>query len=182
MGAISAQAQFPAATSPDKARTREVRHGLPQLAFLVPHDDDDAPGERGGIVSARAAVEITDHAGIVFKQRRVEVTETVNLQRSQKSHIDDPALQAHPHHISKTRPAGCAIENAGIREADGRVQRAHIGDPDFEQRRQIGRMRCFGQETGDLRQLGETFENAANRRKIVGLMKRRQRYVAFQPR
>src|SRR5258706_9791135 len=115
-------------------------HG--ELTLLVPHDDDDAFGERSNVVPARTAVEVADPA-FLFRQRGVDIAEAIDLERAEETRIHHAAVEIHPHDIEKTAPAGRAIEDPRIGEAYGRVLWPHIGDADFQERRQPGRMRAF---------------------------------------
>src|SRR5947207_12329513 len=69
----SAQAQLLAALSANEAGAREVSDRIQQLALVVPQDHHHALGQRGDVVSARAAVEIADLPVLVFQEGRVDV-------------------------------------------------------------------------------------------------------------
>src|SRR5882672_7810727 len=122
-----------------------------ELALLMTHDDDDALGKRGDVVAAGAAVEVA-HPALFHGQRRVDVAEAIDFERAEKSGVDDAAMQIHSHDVEKAAPAGGAIENARIGKANRRMQRAHIGDADFEQWSEPRCMRALGEKTRNLRQ------------------------------
>src|SRR5207247_6245178 len=104
MWTAAAQAQFPPAAAADESRAGQVSDRFRQLALFVAHDHDDALRVRCNVVSARAAVDIADFSGIILDQRRVDVAETVDFQRSQESDIDDPAMDIHSYYITYAVP------------------------------------------------------------------------------
>src|SRR5438046_2677001 len=114
MWTAAAQAQFPPAAAANKSRAGQVSDCFRQLALFVAHDYDDPLRMRCNVVSARAAVDVSDFSRIILDQRRVDVAETVDLQRSQEPDIDDAAMNIHPHHVQKTAPARRSIPNSRI--------------------------------------------------------------------
>src|SRR5262249_61169714 len=92
MRASAAQVQFLPAASTNKSRTRQVGHCLRELPLLMAHDHDDALGKRRDIISARAAVDVADSAGIILHERCIYITETIDFQRSQEPDVHNTAM------------------------------------------------------------------------------------------
>src|SRR5215831_13020005 len=151
MRSAATKRKLRAGLAADESGARQMRDGDRKLPLLVAHDDDDALGERGDVVPARAAVEVA-HPALFFGQRRVDVAEAVDFERAEETRIDHPAMKIHSHHIEESAPACRTIENARVGKTDGRILRSHVGDANFQERRQARRVRALRKETRDLRQ------------------------------
>src|SRR5688572_27302113 len=69
--AAAAQAELFPALPADITGAGEMGDGSGKLALLVPHDDEDAPGERRHVIAAGAAVEIALAPVVLLEERGV---------------------------------------------------------------------------------------------------------------
>jgi hypothetical protein len=149
MRAASAESQFSAAASANKSGACQVSQRLTQFPFVVAHDHDRPFRERRCIVSAGATIEVADISRFIFQECRVEVAEAIDFQRPQNPYINNTAVQAHTHDVSKTGPTRCAIKIAGIGYADRGILGLRIHYPDFQKERQAWSMSPLGKRARD---------------------------------